>query len=129
MPSDEILAHLLFGRSATRITPFQAIRLAQAVSSLRGGGSDGMFDFMDRTRRLMGVDELNIKQSDDKSGEASVSVGKQMRDNAYVEVEQGTGADTGKVPVEIELTPNIVVETDMGANGQSGVGINWKWDY
>lgn len=128
MPSDEILSHLLFGRSATHITPFQALRLAQAVNSLRGGGS-GMFDFMDRTRRLMGVDELNIKQSDDKSGETSVSVGKYMRDNVYVEVEKGLGADTGKVSVEIELTPHIAVETDMGADGQSGVGVNWKWDY
>jgi len=129
MPSDEILAHLLFGRSATNITPFQALRLAQAVNSLRGGGSGGMFDFMDRTRRLMGVDEFNINQSGGKKGETSASVGKYMRDNVYLEVEQGLGADTGKVSVEIELTPHIAVETDMGAAGQGGVGVNWKWDY
>jgi translocation and assembly module TamB len=128
MPSDEILAHLLFGRSATNITPFQALRLAQAVDSLRGGGS-GMFDFMDRTRKLMGVDELNIKQSGDKKGETAASVGKYVRDNVYMEVEQGLGADSGKVSVEIELTPHIGVETDTGANGQSGVGVNWRWDY
>jgi len=128
MPSDEILAHLLFGRRASNITPFQALRLAQALDSLRGGG-DGIFDFMDRTRRLIGVDELNIKQSDDKGGETSVSVGKYMRDNVYVEVEQGLGPDTGKVSVEIELTPHTAIETDMGANGESGIGLNWKWDY
>jgi translocation and assembly module TamB len=88
-----------------------------------------MFDFMDRTRRLMGVDELNIKQSDDKNAETAVSVGKYMSDNIYVEVEKGLGANTGKASVEIELTPHISVETDVGANGESGVGVNWKWDY
>jgi len=127
MPPDEIMARLLFGRSATDITPLQAFRLAQAIDSLRGGG--GMFSFMDRTRSLIGVDELNIKQSDDKSGEPSVSAGKYIRDNVYLEVEQGMGPDTGKVSVEIELTPHIAVETDMGKNGQGGIGLNWKWDY
>ena len=39
------------------------------------------------------------------------------------------GPDTGKVSVEIELTPHIAVETDMGKNGQGGIGLNWKWDY
>jgi len=52
-----------------------------------------------------------------------------MRDNVYLEVEQGPGPDTGKVSVEIELTPHIGVETDIGADGQGGLGVNWKWDY
>ncbi len=46
-----------------------------------------------------------------------------------MEIEQGLGPDTGKVSVEIELTPHTAIETDMGANGESGVGLNWKWDY
>ncbi|MDY7036146.1 MAG: translocation/assembly module TamB domain-containing protein, partial [Thermodesulfobacteriota bacterium] len=129
MPSDEILSHLLFGRKATSITPFQAIRLAQAVNALTSGGDGGIMGFMDRTRKLMGVDELDIRQSDDESADTSISIGKYMSDKVYIEVEQGIGADTGKVIVEIELAPNITVETDMGTKGQSGVELNWKWDY
>ncbi|MEE4351814.1 MAG: translocation/assembly module TamB domain-containing protein [Desulfatiglans sp.] len=129
MPSDEILSHLLFGRKATSITPFQAIRLAQAVNALTRGGDGGMIGFMDRTRKLMGVDELDIRQSDDEGADTSISIGKYMSDQVYIEVEQGIGADTGKVSIEIELTPRISVETDMETTGQSGVELNWKWDY
>ena len=124
MPSDEILSHLLFGRSAASITPFQAVRLAQAAGSLTGKG--GMLDFMDRTRKLLGVDQMGIK---DSGGDMSVSVGKYVRENVYVEVEKGLRSEHGKVSVEVELTPSISIETDAGANADAGVGISWKWDY
>ncbi|MFH1351287.1 MAG: translocation/assembly module TamB domain-containing protein [Pseudomonadota bacterium] len=127
MPSDEILSRLLFGRSASSITPLQALSLAQALNAMSGGRS--MFDIMDRTRKLLGVDQLDIKQADEKGGGTALSVGKYVREDVYMEVEKGVGTEGGKVSVEIELTPNITVETEAGADAQGGVGINWKWDY
>ena len=109
------------------ITPFQALRLAQAVNSLAGGG--GLFDIMDRTRKIIGVDQLDVKQADEKGGKTSVSVGKYLRDNVYMEMEKGLGTEGGKISVEVELSPNISLETDAGSDANAGVGVNWKWDY
>ena len=128
LPSDEVLSRLLFGRSTAGITPFQAIRLAQAVNVLRGGGG-GIMTFLDRTRRLLGVDQLDIRQSDEDGGETTLSAGKYVRENVYIELEKGLDADTGKVSVEVELTPNVTLESEAGEDTKTGIGLNWKWDY
>jgi translocation and assembly module TamB len=88
-----------------------------------------MFDFMDRTRQVMGLDQLDIGQSGEDLEGTSVRAGKYLRDDIYIEMEQGLGPDSGKVSVEVELTPNISVESEVGIDAQGGVGVNWKWDY
>jgi hypothetical protein len=31
--------------------------------------------------------------------------------------------------VQIELTPNLKVETDVGADANGKAGVNWEWNY
>jgi translocation and assembly module TamB len=128
LPSDEILARVLFGRSVAEVSPVQALMLADAVATLAGGGT-GALDLMGRARRLLNVDQLDIKQAEQGKETPSVGMGKYINENVYVEIEQGTGADSGQVSVEVELTPNITVESQAGADAQGGAGINLKWDY
>ncbi len=128
MPRDEILSRLLFGKGMANITPFQALRLAQAVNALRGGGG-GILNFLDRTREFIGVDQLELKQSEENIGNTSLAVGKYLKDGVYVEVEKGLGTESGSVSVEVEVTPHITVESEANADTGTGVGINWKWDY
>jgi len=126
LPSDEILARLLFGQSVSNMSPMQALQLAQAARMLAGGG--GM-DFMGKTRQFLGVDQLEVKQGGEDSGETSLRAGKYLSEKVYLEVEQGLGSETGKASVEWEVTPNISVETEAGVNAEGGVGVKWKWDY
>jgi translocation and assembly module TamB len=127
-PSDEVLSRLLFGRSVTELTPIQGAKLAAAVSALTGTGG-GVLDVMDRTRRLVGLDDLDVKESDEAEGEAAVSAGKYLTEDVYVEVQQGIGSTRGKVSVEYEVQPNVSVETEAGTDAEGGIGLNWKWDY
>ncbi len=127
MPQDEILARLLFGREAARITPFQAITIAQAVNRLRGTGST--FDLMGETRRRLGVDQIEIRDAGDDEGQVSVSVGKYVTDRVFVEIERGAIAESTRAAVEVELTPTIRLESDMGVEADAGIGINWTWDF
>ncbi|MBW1675193.1 MAG: translocation/assembly module TamB domain-containing protein [Deltaproteobacteria bacterium] len=127
LPSDEILARLLFGRSVDEITPIQAVRLAYAASILAGSGSG--WDLMGCVRDLLGVDQLEIKQSEEESGEVSIGVGKYLGERVYLEVEQGLGPGGAKGTVEVEITPNITVETEVGGESDAGIGIRWKRDY
>jgi len=126
LPSDEILSQLLFGRNVTQITPLQAIQLGNAINSILGRGGYG---FMERTRRVLGVDQLEVKQSGDRLEESTITAGKYLSDEVYFEMEKGIGAESGKAAVKWEITPHLTVDTEVGENAETGAGINWKWDY
>jgi autotransporter translocation and assembly factor TamB len=129
-PSDEILSRILFGRETARLTPVQALRLAQAANRLSGGKR--VFDPLDKARQVIGVDQLDVRQEKDQKDsedETTLSVGKYVRDDVYLEVEKGTGRGSGKVSVEVELTPNITLESEAREDASGGLGLNWKWDY
>lgn len=127
MPEDEILARLLFGREAARISPWQAITIARAINQLRGGGS--AFDVMGETRRLLRVDQIELREDEEHEGQTAVSVGKYVSDRVYVELERGVGVEGGRASVEVELTPTIRLETEMGTDAEAGLDIIWSWDY
>jgi translocation and assembly module TamB len=125
-PSDEILSRLLFGRSASNITPLQAIQLADSINTLaRGGG----IDLLGRTRQVLGLDQLTLKQTGKTEETTALSAGKYLSEEVYIEVEQGISAETGKASLIWEITPNISVETEVGVNAEAGIGVNWRWDY
>jgi len=141
LPKDEILSRILFGRSIMDITPIQAVKLAQAVNTLAGGGG---FDFMERARMFLGVDQLEVKQSENgvtgndksKTGvsetgieDTAISVGKYIHERVYVTAEKGMQDESGKVVVDVEVTPNISVETEVKENAEGGMGVKWKWNY
>jgi translocation and assembly module TamB len=128
MPSDEALSRLLFGKGMDEMSPFQALRLAQAIKALSGDGS-GILDFFDRTQKLIGVDQLDIRQAGETSDQTALSVGKYIGEGIYVEVEKGLWSESDKVSIEADITPNISVESEAGTISGGGVGINWKFDY
>ena len=121
-PRDEILSQLLFNRELSTISPLQAVKLALAVRTLTSGGGEGI---MDKTRNLFGLDELDVRASDQEEG-TTVGVGKYVNENIYFKVEKGLDAESGRVTVDIELSPRFSVETQAGALTQ---GATFKWNY
>jgi translocation and assembly module TamB len=128
LPRDEILAMLLFGKSASGLNPMQALQLANTARNLAGSSGKGGFDPMGFARSLLGVDTLTIG-SDDEDGEMQVGVGTYLTDSIYVELEKGLSSDDDAVSVDMELTPNIGVETEVGTDSTGKAGIYWKRDY
>ena len=106
--------------------PYQAVQLASAANTLTGGGG---FDLLGQTRKILGIDQLEIKNLEGGKGETAISAGKYLSENVYMEVEKGLGPKGGKGSVVWEITPNISVETEVGENATIGGGVNWKWDY
>ena len=127
LPQDEVLARVLFGREISQITPLQAVQLAAALNEMLGQKKS--FDPLNYTKNLIGVDRLEIKQSQANPDESALSAGKYLNEDVYIEVEKGTSAESGKASVTWELTPHITVETEVGENAETEVGINWKHDY
>jgi translocation and assembly module TamB len=126
LPADEILARVLFGRSLNRISPVQGLRLAAAANQLRGGG--GLTSVIDSMRRSIGLDSIDVRGGA-TAAESSAAVGKYLSDKVYLELQEGLQAGSGKARVEVELTPNLSVGTAVTDQSQTGVNLQWRYDY
>ncbi len=152
MPRDEILSQVLFGKSASSISRFEAIQLAAAVRDLTNFGSRGGLDALGTVRSSLGLDVLRLGGSEndrqrraseltgsmaqeiagnsasrEESDDFSVEAGKYINDNVYLGLEH-SGVSGAAVRVEIELRPNVSVEARTSQES-SRVGIGWKKDY
>lgn len=127
LPQNEILAAVLFGRSLDSLTPLQALRLARALDQLSGGSSGGSLDVLQNLKSVMHVDELSAGEG--KSGDMTLQAGKYLSDGVYLKGTKGLDPRDDSVSVEVEITPNLGLESEMGSDSQGGVGLNWRYDY
>jgi translocation and assembly module TamB len=119
LPQDEILSQVLFGRSASQLSGFEAAQLAAGVASLAGGGG---FDVIGNLRELAGLDRLSF------GGEASsltVAGGRYITDDVYLEI-IGGGEDGAEVSVEWQVRRNLTVSSKLGAQGDTSLSIRWR---
>ena len=125
VPRDEIISRVLFGKSAANLSAAEAAQLALAVRELTGQG--GGTDILGFARRSLGVDVLRVDTTDD--GKAAVEAGKYLTDEVYLGVKQGATPESSAVGVEVELTPNITVESETTGTGVNKSGVRFQLDY
>lgn len=133
LPQDEVLARLLFGRSATSLSPLELFQIASAVASLTGVTS-GIGDPLESVRKGLGLDRLSIGGTN-----PSLEAGRYVAPGVYVGAKQGiTGIGT-QATVQIDICKGLKVEgtagTGLPASGASGtsgtnsVGIIYQHEY
>jgi translocation and assembly module TamB len=133
MPRDEILARVLFGSNVGSLTASQGIQLAAAAATLAQGGPS----VMDKVRSSIGLDRLDLgaggANPNGTQGTAkgtTVTGGKYVANGVFVGVKQGLSGDSGsQAIVEIEITPNISVNSTFGSRSGSGFGAKYSVDY
>ncbi|MFN3667968.1 MAG: translocation/assembly module TamB domain-containing protein [Brevundimonas sp.] len=119
LPQDEILSQVLFGRSASQLSPLEAAQLAAGVAALAGGGG---FDVIGNLRELAGLDRLSF------GGEASsltVAGGRYITDDVYLEI-IGGGENGAAVNVEWQVRRNLAVSSKFGGQGDASLSIRWR---
>ncbi len=123
LPQDEVLARVLFGRSAAELSGFEAAQLAAGLAQLAGGQAG--FDPVGLVRKATGLDRVSFGAED---GIATVSAGKYIAEDVYLQV--GAGG-TGGVGAEVEWEPqkNLSVTSSADGNGDTKIAIRWKKDY
>lgn len=130
LPREEVLSRILFGSPRAQLSPLQALKLAQSAAVLSGrlGSGTGITNTI---RETLGADTLDVDAGDGSEGSrgASLSVGKYVAPGVFLKLQQALGGTGSKAVVEVEITDSISVETDVGADSQSRVGVNWKVDY
>lgn len=125
LPNDEVLSQVLFGRTASQLSPLEAAQLASAISSLAGGGG---FDVIGNLRTFAGLDRLALAGGDAASGAVSISGGKYLTDNVYLEL-TGGGRDGGAAQVEWRVKKNLSILSRVGGQGAGRLAIRWRRDY
>jgi translocation and assembly module TamB len=123
LPQDEVLALLLFNRTAQQLTPFQIAQLAAAAAELAGAGGNGL---LAQFRGAFGLDDLDIVTEDD--GTAAVRAGRYIDDNIYLDVQTGAGGDT-RVTINLDVTTSITARGTVDTDGNSTIGIFYQRDY
>ena len=130
LPQDEVMSKILFGEDMKNLSPFQAVKLAGTMQRFSGTGGAGMgssFDPLGSIKSATGLDDLRVET--DASGGASVGAGKYLSEKVYLEFEAGSQEGSGNANVQVEVTPNITVESEIGQDARGGAGIFWKRDY
>lgn len=132
LPKDEILSRVLFGANVGSLTPSQGLQLAAAAATLAQGGPG----IVDRVRSTIGLDRLDLSaggsNANGTQGVAkgtTVSGGKYIANGVFVGVAQGLGSNSSQAKVEIEITPNVSVNSTFGTTSGSGFGAKYSIDY
>ncbi len=125
LPSDEILARILFNTGMGSINPLQVLMLADGLRALSGRGS--ALDLLGRSREFLGLAQLELVESGDQG--VGLGIGKYLTKGIYVDVTKGVGDSSGRVSVKIDLTPNIFLQTEAGLDSTQGIGILYRRDY
>ncbi len=124
-PQDEILSRVLFGRSLDKISPIQGLHLAQTLSDLSGSG-EKRFNLINGIKNTLKIDTLRLESTDKDS--TSLAAGKYITEKIYVELEKNP-SEEDNLSVEVELTPQILLDTEIGGTDNGKVGLQWKLDY
>jgi translocation and assembly module TamB len=136
LPQDEIVSQLLFGRSASSLSPFELAEIASAVAQLTGVTSGGL-NPLGKIRKGLGLDQLAVGTG--ATGQPTLEAGRYVAPGVYVGVEQGTTAGSTKAKVQVDLTKRLKLEGTVGTSsssatgaageGGSSVGISYQLEY
>jgi len=127
LPQDEVLSRLLFGSSPQNLSATEAIQLAAALNSLRGGG--GGLNPLGKLRSAAGIDRLRILSADQASGRGTaLAAGKYITDNIYVEIITDAKGFTA-TQLEIALTRSLSILSQTGSFTGSGASIKYQKDF
>jgi translocation and assembly module TamB len=137
LPQGEILARVLFGGSLSQISVGEGAQVAEAAAALAGGGPG----VLDRLRKGLGLDVLgfgkaptgiassSLNPSTSATSDPAISGGKYVMPGVFVGASQGLTPQSSQVTVQITVRPHVTVETDLGETGDSGIGVNYSYDY
>lgn len=124
LPEDEVLARLLFGKSAGQLGPLEAVQLANAATELSGlSGRGGVVGSL---RRSVGLDVFSFGSNDNGN---TVVVGQRLSRNIFVGVEQGLEGQGSEVIIEWQLTDTLALSSAINQETGSDIGLQWSRDY
>lgn len=126
LPEEELLSRILFGSSISQISAPEAVQLASALASLRGGGG---LDPINKLRAAIGLDRLRIVGADPTVGSGtSIAVGKYIGRRFFVELVTD-GAGYNATSVEFRITRWLALLGTVSTIGDESLNLKVSKDY
>ncbi len=130
LPQDEVLAYLIFKRSAKELGPFQIAEIAAAVAELTGVGGSGGLNPLESVRKGLGLDRLSVGGGSGSDSAPTLEAGRYIANGVYVGAKQGTTGGQTQGQVQIDITKGLKLETDVGTGrGGNQVGLTYEFEY
>jgi translocation and assembly module TamB len=138
LPQDEILARLLFNKSAVSLGPVELAQIAGALAQM-AGGSD--FNPLDSVRSGLGLDRLSVSGgANGQSSGATLEAGRTIAPGVYLGAKQNATGSGTQATVEIDLGRGLKLQAGVGSGGADSatgaaggggndVGITYQFDY
>jgi len=123
LPQDEILARVLFGRSVTGSQALRRHSLQPVSPSSRAARPASIRSRL--VRKATGLDRVTFGS---ENGIASVSAGKYIAEDVYLQVGAGGSGGVG-AEVEWEPTDGLSISSSADGNGDTKLAVRWKKDY
>lgn len=124
LPDDEVLSRVLFGASASQLSPLEAAQLASGLAALAGGGG---FDVIGGLRNLTGLDRIAFAGGG-ASGAMTIAGGKYITDDVYLEI-IGGGREGPAAQVEWRVQKNLSIVSKVAGEGDAKLSVRWRKDY
>jgi translocation and assembly module TamB len=141
LPQDEILAHLLFGTSASQLSAFQLASIAAGIAEL-SGATGGAGNAVNSIRSFLGLDRLTIGTPTNATpgpqagpgAEQSVptlEAGRYVAPGVYLGAKQSaTGTNETAAELQINLGHGLRLDTTAGSGlGANSVGLSYQRQY
>ena len=126
LPQEELLARLLFGGSITDLSATDAVQLASAVASLRGGAGMGPINSL---RNAVGLDRLRLVPADPALDRGTaVALGRNFGNRFYVEIITD-GAGYNATDLEFRVTSWLNLLATVSTVGRHQVAAEIRRDY
>jgi len=139
LPEDEILARILFFSSVSELSAFEKIKLAAMITRLAGFNLNT--GIKNSRRGFFGLDVIRIDSDEantatntsadansDDEDTISVELGKYVRKNIYLGVEQGLNNQETVGITSIEIDNNLSVGAKAGTE-DAEINFEWRFDY
>ncbi len=142
LPQDDILAHLLFGQSASQLSALQLAEIAAGVAQLSGAA--GPSSTMNSIRSYLGLDRLTVgtptSQTPGPGGAGgpgaaqavpTLEAGRYVAPGVYLGAKQGTtGTNDTQAELQVNLGRGVKLNTTAGSGyGANSVGLSYQLQY
>lgn len=124
MATSSLLARILFNKDISDISGVQAIQLTQTLISLSG---DTAPNVLERIRKTLLIDRLNLITSDNDPEKMLVQISKYVTKGVMLTLSQGT--ETQKVSMDIELNRGFILQAEVGKEEKGKFSLKWKHNY
>ena len=131
LPIDDIIAKILFNKNTKQITPFQAVQLAQTISTISGGSFAP--NILDSLRKGLHLDQLNItseaKSSSMINENMRLQIGKQITNKIFISTQKNIREDIHEFSIEANIIKHFKARASVNSNADAKFQFNWRKDY